>query len=365
MKSKDIKNNPGILAFNEIPNSTPNEIKVSDLSDDNYSNPQLDLFRTFLCSPSDKEDFSNTVDIWDSAPRYSISAQEMSKRRNDLGGLPLLNLKFNHRGQQYSLKIQPAKIEENDRTIEYYPSASEELIEDALRKIALRQNSGFFNERKLQSGVVFSLYELRQELACRGHTRSYYQVVKSLTILQRSHIEIRVGEGNGRSFAASNYFSVVVSVSREDLKEDPESKWVVQFYPLVTIGINGSISYRQFNYAVMMSLPSQLARWLHKLLCCKFVFASISGNPFELHYSTIKRDSSMLNHGREIDNRIKVDEAIKKLINARVLMKMVVQPELGANNKIIDVTYFLYPTIEFIKEIKAANKKESINLPKN
>jgi hypothetical protein len=365
MKSKDIENNSGVVAFKGISKSKPDEIKVSDLSGDNYSNPQLDLFRTFFCSPSEKEDFSNTVDIWDSAPRYSISAQEMSKRRNELGGLPLLNLKFNHRGKQYSLKIQPAKIEENGRTIEYYPSASEELIEDALRKIALRQNSGFFDERKFQSGAVFSLYELREELACRGHARSYQQVIKSLTILQRSHIEIRVGEGNGSSFAASNYFSAVVSVSREDLKEDPESKWVVQFYPLVTVGINGSINYRQFNYAVMMSLSSQLARWLHKLLCSKFVFASISGNPFELHYSTIKRDSNMLNHGREIDNRRRVDESIKKLIDASVLMKVVLQPELGANNKIIDVTYFLYPTMDFIKEIKAANKKGSINLIKD
>ena len=50
--------------------------------------------------------------------------------------------------------------------IDYYPGTREELVEDALRKIASRQSSGFMQQKPSEaSGVLFSLYELMAELA--------------------------------------------------------------------------------------------------------------------------------------------------------------------------------------------------------
>ena len=54
------------------------------------------------------------------------------------------------------------------------------------------------------------------------------------------------------------------------------------------------VTYRQFNYHLMMSHNTQLARWLHKQLIVKYTFAEIT-KPFEMRYSTIKRDSGLLN----------------------------------------------------------------------
>ena len=39
---------------------------------------------------------------------------------------------------------------------------------------------------------MFSLYSLRDELAKRGHTRSYQQIVMALNVLSGSIIEIEV-----------------------------------------------------------------------------------------------------------------------------------------------------------------------------
>src|SRR4051812_14913469 len=49
-------------------------------------NPQLNLFRGFLCNKQEeREKLSNAIDLWDSIPRYSVSKQAMNRAR-DTGG---------------------------------------------------------------------------------------------------------------------------------------------------------------------------------------------------------------------------------------------------------------------------------------
>ena len=319
---------------------------------------QIDLFQTFVCNTEgEKERLSNALDLWDSVPRYSVSRQEMNKRRNPDGILPILSIPFEYKGQHYTAKIQPAMIEEGDGFLHYYPSANEELVEDALRKLAAQQDQGFFDaERDPSSGVTFSLYGLREELATRKHTRSYQEIVLSLEIMRKSHIEIRSGEGRGESLVAANYLPAMAAVSKGRLTEDPYARWVAQFHPLVTQCID-RVAYRQYNYAVMMSLPTQLARWLHKQLAVKFTFAGMAANPFEMRYSTIKRDSALLNRGRERDNMRDVEEALRQLGCSGVLRNVQKEPITAERGRIVEVVYRLFPTTEFVREVKAANKR--------
>ncbi|CAL1242122.1 replication protein [Candidatus Methylocalor cossyra] len=322
-----------------------------------FNNRQLDLFRSFLCSEADREKLSNAIDLWDSIPRYSVSRQEQNKRRDASGALPVLVLNFEYRGRPYTAEILPAKIKDADGTTrDYYPSANEELVEDALRKLATRQNRGFFEPDKFRSGVAFSLYELREELAARHHARSYQEIIQSLLILRRAGIVLRTADGDTGSFAEASYLPALAAVTRRTLKEDPNARWVVQFHPLVTQSID-QVTYRQFNYEVMMTLSSQLARWLHKQLTIKFTFAGLAANPFEMRYTTIKRDSCLLNRNRERDNIRDVEEALSSLVAKRVLREVQRNPITAARGKIVEVIYRLYPTSEFVKEIKAANKR--------
>ena len=63
-----------------------------------FQNVQLDLFQRFLCNTELEHDqLSNTFDLWDSVPRYSVSRQAMTKQRTGKGFLELLKIDFNYK----------------------------------------------------------------------------------------------------------------------------------------------------------------------------------------------------------------------------------------------------------------------------
>ncbi|MGZ5209247.1 MAG: hypothetical protein ACXWB0_09545, partial [Sulfuricurvum sp.] len=209
-----------------------------------FKSDQLDFFQTFLCNTNNERDnLSNTIELWDSIPKFSVSQQAMNGLRTKEGLLPRLEKSFIYKDNEYKIRVTPAIIDSDDDIPRaYYPSANEELVEDALRKIASEQKRGFFDKPDFKSGVIFSLHLLRIELKKRGHTRSYYEIVKSLNILSGSHIEIMLPDGKG--FAKTNYLPSLAAVSRQQLKDDPKAKWVAHFHPLVTQSID-SLSFRQ------------------------------------------------------------------------------------------------------------------------
>lgn len=332
-----------------------------------FEGNQLDLFRSFLCNNNSERDrLSNTFDLWDSVPRYAMSRQQMTKIRKEKGFLSLQHITFQYRQSPFEVRIQAARIydEKTKTETDYYPSANEELIEDALRKIAAEQRNAFFDKPNYRSGVVFSLHMLREELKRRGHTRSYQEIVLSLNILAGSIIEIRTVSGeDSEGLTKSGYFSGLAAVSKNKLAEDPDAKWIVQFHPLVTQALD-TLTYRQFNYAQMMSHNTQLARWLHKQLSLKFTFASLSTS-FEMRYSTIKRDSSLLNsYTRERDAIAALDAAWNELKTGGVLMKVEKSEIRGSRSKLEDVVYTLTASLDFASEMKAANKRENLAVEK-
>ena len=333
-------------------------------SKSDFQNPQLDLFQRFLCNTDlEREQLSNTFDLWDSIPRYSVSRQAMAKMRTENGFLDLLKVDFHYKGLVLKAIIQPARIEEaNGRAQDYYPSANEELIEDALRKIAADQNHGYFDKSNYCSGVVFSLHVLRQELKKRGHARSYQQIIQSLNILSGSVIELRTEDGkHTEAFTRSPYFPSLTAVSRQKLQSDPQARWIAQFHPLVTLSID-ALTYRQFNYHQMMSHSAQLARWLHKQLSLKFTFASFTTS-FEMRFSTIKRDSALLDGYKQKRQAIAaLDTAFDELTACKTLSRVSKKEVRGLRGKLEDVVYNLTASREFVTAMKAANKRKSMIL---
>jgi hypothetical protein len=325
-----------------------------------FDNPQLALFQTALCNNDEQRDrLSNLIDLWDSVPRYSVSRQQMTKIRVDGEFLREHRVTFQHRQRSYTCVIRPAMVKDLDgKQRDYYPSANEEIVEDALRKLAVERNAGYFDRPNYRSGVQFTLHELRKELEKRGHTRSYQEIVQSLDILSQSIVDI-LPEGGGEGKIRSACLPSLAAVSRKQLKDDPEAKWAVQFHPLVTGAID-QVTHRQYNYAAMMSHTTQLARWLHKQINLKYTFADLT-NKFDMRYSTIKRDSGLLNnHKRERFAIDVLEEAFKSLVTVGVIRKFDRINETGPRKKLMDVVFRLYPHVDFMHDTKAANKRQRL-----
>ncbi len=326
-----------------------------------FDNRQLNLFQSFLSNTDGQRDqLSNAIDLWDSVPRYSVSRQEMTKARVDDTFLKPHRSTFQHRGRSYTCVISPAYVSDLDGKERYfYPSANEELVEDALRKLALEQHAGYFDKPNYRSGVVFTLYALREEMKRRGHTRSYQQIVQSLNILSHSVIDIRPDGQGGEGQISSACLPSLVAVSRKKLKDDPDARWAVQFHPLVTGAID-QVTHRQYNYHLMMSHTTQLARWLHKQLVLKFTFAD-QFKPFVMRYSTIKRDSGLLGgYVRERKAIEMVEAAFASLIEKCILASVSRTDETGPRKKLTDVVFKISAHLDFIRETKAANKRQLV-----
>ena len=91
----------------------------------------------------------------------------------------------------------------------------------------------------------------------------------------------------------------------------------------------------------------------------KYTQAALS-NSFEMRYSTIKRDSAML-EGYALERKaIKaLDEAWEELKQLGALSVVNKSKQRGARGKLEDVIYTLHPTREFVGEQKAANRRQN------
>jgi len=356
-KAGDIFQN--IPGFSIAPRETPSAPEPLTPSDPEFGNAQLSLFQNFMCNTDEeRQRFSNAIDLWDSVPRYSVNRQAMTKARANEKFLDNHQVTFHYRGRTYTSTISPARVTDLDGKVrDFYPSATEELVEDALRKLAIEQQAGFFDKPNYRSGVVFSIYALREELRMRGHSRSYQEVRLALDILSGSIIEITSqDEEKGEVLIKAPYLPSLVAASRSKLRDDPKAKWAVQFHPLVTGSID-KVTYRQFNYHAMMSHSTQLARWLHKQLVLKYTFAD-QLKPFEMRYSTIKRDSALLGgYSRERDAIEAVVAAFSELQQRDILASYERKDVTGPRKKILDSVITIWPSFEFIREAKAANKR--------
>ena len=344
----------------------PRRRAIKPLPTDAFANTQLSLFQGFLANTDDERDaLSNAIDLWDSIPRYAIPRKKEDELRLPGGFLPVRTVAFQYRGKAYNAQIRPARLDVKDKdgrptgtTIEHYPSAREELIEHALRKLAAEQFAGFFDKPDYRSGVAFTLYRLRQELAGQGHAMTYEGLAEGLEIMHYAFLGVIDAESDPSdpSMISQPFLPALGKVNRKGRAADPEAKWFVQFHGLVTDSIN-QITYRQFNYQRLMKCSTQLARWLISQLVLKFTQAAIT-QCFEMKFSTVKRDSGLLDgYARQRDALGALDDAWEevKALGALYLVKKAEQR--GSRAKLEDVTYTVYPSREFSAEQKAANRR--------
>lgn len=319
---------------------------------------QLSLFQTFL--PQDDK-YSNTIEFYDAIPKYYTNKRQMVEMREGPEGreiyLPTLEREFKHQGVTYTLEINPARVRDTDGTLkEYYPSEQEELVEEALRKLSCDCLNGVYLGPG--AGVQFTMYELREELRKAGHAMSHTQLQRSLLICRSAGLLIKKKGDEKEVLLDSSIFPTVMISSRREWQSDPKNaRCYVQFNPLVTASIE-ALTFRQFDYETLMSYNYQLSRWFHKRLYHNYVNAGLL-NPYHILLSSVKRDSGLLNNARVSQDIKYLERTFEELSEKSIIYGFTKEIRRGPQNRIDDVLYTLTPSINFVGEMKKANKRLS------
>jgi hypothetical protein len=310
---------------------------------------QMSLFQTFV--PRD-EKYSNTIELYDAVPKY-FPVKILSDIRVNGVYLPVATREFQHKGKSYQVEIRPARItykNRKEKEKEFYPTYREELVEEALRKIACDNLKGIYLDNA--AGVQFTLYELKKELETRGHAINLPDLIESLKICNLASISIQ--KDDGKILMQSPIFPNLLLASKDDWLENPKKvRCYVQFNPLVTASIN-QITYRQFDYMKYMEYKHRLSRWLHKRLCHNYIQASLF-NTYTIKMSTILRDSGTYISEIPSRNVRRIDESLNELQDEDILMSYKKDILRGKRNSIVDIKYDLSPSLYFAEEMKKAN----------
>ena len=325
---------------------------------------QLTSFQKFL---PQEDKYSNTIEFYDAVPKYFTNKRQIADMREGPKDreiyLPTLEREFKYQDTIYSLKIKPARAEDrHGHELEYYPSEQEELVEEALRKIACDGLNGVYLAKG--AGVQFTMYELRKELMKRGHGMSHSELLRSLLISRGAGLRIEKKGGEKDVILDSSIFPTVMISSWKDWKNDPKNTYCyVQFNPLVTVSIE-ALTYRQYDYETLMSYKYQLSRWFHKRFYHRFTNASLL-KPYNILLSTVKRDSGLLNNARITQDIKYLERTFDEMREKNIIFGFEREVRRGQRNRINDVLYTMMPAIDFISEMKKANRRAAINEQNN
>ena len=321
---------------------------------------QLHLFQTFYGPSTTQNRLSNIIDIWDAAPKYVTP-----RRKSNLATYALdqvVERTFEFKGEIFRVRTAAAAFKDaNGKTMIKLPTAREELIEDVLRKIAVQQKLASVGLTILASGeevrvfnVRFSLHMLRNELGKHGHSIKHADLIEALLIMSGSVVEIAYANKRTAIHRAAILTSLV-GVSREDLRNDPNSLWEACFHPMVVCSLS-TIEYRQYDYSHTMCYRLSLARWIHKRLSMVYSNASML-HPYKLKLSSVRNNSGLINHATTRHQARAMEEALEEMKSRRVV-RQIEQQQIIEGRKIQDVEYTIHPTPEFVALVKAANARQ-------
>lgn len=315
---------------------------------------QYDLFTRPLAN--DLDSVSSTLKFWDSIPKYFFTPGLVKKLRTEDGLARSYECEFWYNKVSHTVKIQPALIVQGDGVEKAcFPSVTEELVEEVLKKILLNKESGIHDPIERETWVSFTLQKIKKELEGKGKGRNIEQIKRAINIM--SSCQLVVSKSNKEIWSGS-ILSDVVQVDREKYYENTGTFHSVRLPLPISIAIN-NLEYRQLDYLFLMTCKKQLTRWLYKRLVYRYTYAEFGGNSYHFMFSDVKRDSALLKQATDRDNRKKM---ISTLIEMQAKGKIIsyVDTEVKKGRKIIDVKYTVLASLDLEYEQKAANKRARI-----
>ena len=318
---------------------------------------QYDLFTSFVTN--DEQDVSNTVEIWDGIPKYFLNDKQQKKLRSEDGLAQSYQWEYVYQDKPCKVRIQPALIEQEDgRDKAFFPSVTEELVEEALKKFFTDQQYGHHDPANAESWVRFTLGMIYKELKERGRARSRKEIKQALSVMNRCILSLYQ---DGKEVYSGPILSDLVTVNRDEYLADSESRHAARLPVFLSHGIN-RLEYRQFNYTRLMEFDEQLTRWLYKRLIHHYRQAS-QMDTYHFMFSDVKQSSGLLQQTKESDNRRKVLSSLDELQQNHMILSYT-DEDIKDGRKITDMKYTITAAPKFIREQKAANKRARENLDK-
>ena len=263
-------------------------------------------------------------------------------------------MSLNVEARAIKLRLRPPSLPTATAWKRYhYPSKREELVEDALRRLATTEKGVFLDDR---AGVTFTLYQLQQELKKSGHDYNIRQLKDSLYICAKTTVTVTTADG--KAVLISNMFETLGLQNREDWKgTGTKQKAFVRFNSLVSESIKAG-NFRQLDYETAMSYTSVIARQLHKRMSHHFTQASITTR-YDIRLSTIIRDFGLAEYARPSLNLSYVLKALDEMKGKGVVLSYEVEKTLDHSNrrKLLDAKFTLTPHPFFGVEARKINDR--------
>src|SRR6266403_4798676 len=316
---------------------------------------------------------SRTLDFFDAIPKYPFSVTttiEKSER---------IEVPFTLRGKKYIAEILPAQIKdaETDQERLVFPGAREELVERALRFIAVQQIAKTKLTPDLQTGrqavtIFFTLSMLRRHLEGLGHGFRLSAIKEALDILSDTFIEIRLeaddepGQSKRRRFMKGTILSNYTGDFAEGDSTGEDSRAAMTFHPLATLAIL-RLAFYPINQLRVAKLKRPLARWLTTRMSHNYRQARknsfVQNEGYHISLKTILDERGLPREARLRDNIRSVREALTEMKQRRILSEMLPFQEqlINAPSKrrpqVVDAVWTLYPSQELVDEIIGGNKQ--------
>jgi hypothetical protein len=345
------------------------QLNNSDMSEE----VQLELLAPWYTQrPSE----SRTLDFFDAIPKYPFPTTTTIDRAERIQAT------FTLRGKTYLTEILPAQIKDAETGQEklVIPGAREELVERALRFIAVQQIARTKLTHDVQNGrqavtIFFSLSMLRRHLEQLGHGYKLSEIKEALDILADTRIAVEeqtIEAKTGKHRRTRDFASILTHYTASTVEGDTtgeEAYVAMTFHPAATAAIL-QLAFYPINQLRVGKLKRPLARWLTTRMSHNYRQAKRNGfvdqTGYHISLNTILDERGLPREARLRANVESVRAALMEMKERRILAEMMpygeklVHAPSKRRPKIVDAIWILYPSPEFVEEIVNGNKEMSI-----
>jgi hypothetical protein len=329
---------------------------------------QLELLAPWYTQRSGE---SRTLDLFDAIPKYLPVTTTTAKAER-------IQAPFTLHGKKYIAEILPAQIRdahtEQERLV--FPGSREELVERALRFIAVQQIARTKLTPDTETGrhavtVFFTLSMIRRHLEDLGHGFKLSEIKEALDILSSTSIEVRLDsdvesmQSKRRRFIRGTILSNYTGDFAQGDSTGEDSRAAMTFHPLATQAIL-ELAYFPINHTRVGSLKRPLARWLTTRMSHNYRQARKNGfihqDGYHISLQTILEERALPKEARLRANVESVRDALKEMKKAGILSEMqpfdeeLIHAPSKGRPKIVNAVWTLYPSSDFVEDTITGNK---------